>query len=244
MAATGGGLGPLQATVLLAGLPQAPSAEALALLGLKPKQSQFGHARVNALRSEERTALLGALLPADPADLWSTGPDTEAAGRVWAERLGSLVRVPEELAADLAGTGAGYAEEVLNPSCTPWLARTTVQRPDKDGNLVWADPSAIPGRNDLTAAVNALAALAYVLPYGHLLRASLPEGLAALRRRMADPQLLLDLDVEWTEKGGSTAVELRKAYGLPATRGADAHGSTRVGEAIVLRPGTRTRRRS
>lgn len=236
VAATGGGLGPLQATVLLAGLPQSPSAEALALLGLKPKQSQFGHARVNALKSEERTALLGALLPSDPADLWSTGPDTEAAGRVWAEHLGSLVRVPEELAADLAGTGAGYAEEVLNPSRTPWLARTTVQRPDKDGNLVWADPSAIPGRNDLTAAVNALAALAYVLPYGHPLRASLPEGLAALRRRMADPELLLDLDVEWTEKGGSTAVELRKAYGLPATGGADAHGSTRVGEAIVLRP--------
>ncbi|MFJ5972380.1 hypothetical protein [Streptomyces sp. NPDC093060] len=236
VAATGGGLGPLQAAVLLAGLPQSPGAEGLALLGLKPRQCEFAVSRVNALEPEERNALLGALLPADPADLWTTGPDTEAAGRVWAERLGSLVRVPEELAADLAGTGAGYAEEVLNPSRTPWLARTTVLRPDKDGNLAWADPSAIPGRHELAAAVNALAALAYVLPYGHPLRASLPEGQAALRRRMTDPELLLDLDVEWTEKGGSTAVELRKAYGLPAAGGADAHGLTRVGEAIVLRP--------
>ncbi len=191
---------------------------------------------MNNLGPDERTALLGALLPADPADLWTTGPDTEAAGRVWAERLGSLVRVPEDLSADLAGMGAGYAEEVLNPARTPWLARTTVLRPDPEGNLVWADPSAVPGRHDLSAAVNALAALAYVLPYGHPLRAALPEGLAALRRRMTDPELLLDLDVEWTEKGGSTAVELRKAYGLPETGGSDARGLTRVGEAIVLRP--------
>ncbi|MFJ9820833.1 hypothetical protein ACIRU3_37325 [Streptomyces sp. NPDC101151] len=236
VAATGGGLGPLQATVLLGGLPQSPGAEGLAVLGLKPRQSEFASARVNALDSEERTALMGALLPADPADLWTSGPDIQAAGRVWAERLGSFVRVPEDLSADLAGIGAGYAEAVLNPSRTPWLARTTVMRPDKDGVLAWADPSAVPGRYDLTSAVNALAALAYVLPYGHPLRAALPEGLAALRRRMSDPELLLDLDVEWTEKGGSTAVELRKAYGLPATGGADAHGLTRVGEAIVLRP--------
>ncbi|GHI09564.1 hypothetical protein AQI88_27820 [Streptomyces cellostaticus] len=236
VAATHGGLGPLQSTALLAGLPHEPGAEELATIGLKPRQCEFAVARVNTLEPAERNALLGALLPADPAGLWTSGPDTEAVGRMWAERFGSLVRVPEELAADLAGTGAGYAEEVLNPTRTPWLARTTVLRPDKDGNLTWADPSAIPGRHDLTAAVNALAALAYVLPYGHPLRASLPDGLAALRHRMTDPELLLDLDVEWTEKGGSTAVELRKAYGLPATGGADAHGLTRVGEAIVLRP--------
>lgn len=68
------------------------------------------------------------------------------------------------------------------------------------------------------------------------MRAALPEGLAAVRRRLADPGLLLDLDVEWTEKGGTTAAELRKAYGLPATGGADAEGTTRIGEALVLRP--------
>lgn len=94
----------------------------------------------------------------------------------------------------------------------------------------------MPGRYDLTRAVASLAALAYALPYGHSLRACLPEGLAALRRRLTDPGLLLDLDVEWTDKGGSTAVELRKAYGLPATGGADEHGLTPVGEALVLRP--------
>lgn len=84
--------------------------------------------------------------------------------------------------------------------------------------------------------MTALAGLAYSLPYGHPLRAVLPESLAALRRRFADRGLLLDLDVAWTEKGSSSAVELRKAYGLPATGGADAHGLTPVGEALALRP--------
>ncbi|MEV7242641.1 hypothetical protein AB0N92_15530 [Streptomyces sp. NPDC093248] len=239
VAATGGGLGPLQSTALLAGLPQEPGAERLAGLGLKPRQNEFAQARLNALGREERNALLGALLPADPAALWTSGPDTDAAGRVWAERLGSLVRVPEDLAADLAGVG--YGEAVLNPSRTPWLARTAVLRPGKDGDLAWSDPAAVPDRHDLPAALNTLSALAYVLPYGHPLRAALPAGLAALRRRLADPELLLAVDLEWTEKGASTAAELRTMHGLPETGGGDAHGLTRVGEAIVLRPWHRDR---
>ncbi|MFF4547218.1 hypothetical protein ACFY1J_23830 [Streptomyces sp. NPDC001406] len=235
-AATGGGLGPVQATVLLAGQPHAPGAEGLVTMGLKPRQRDFGNGMLGSVDRHDRAALLGALLPEDPADLWTAGPDTAAAGRVWTERLGSFVRLPEEVAAGLSGMSVGSAEALLNPARTPWLSRTTVQRPDKDGNLVAADPAALPGRYDLTRAVDALAQLAYTLPYGHPLRAALPDGLAALRRRVADPELLVDLDIEWTEKGGPTAVELRKAYGLPATGGADAYGFTRLGEALVLRP--------
>ncbi|MCX4911572.1 hypothetical protein [Streptomyces sp. NBC_00878] len=235
-AATRDGLGPVQATVLLAARPRQPGADVLATIGLKPRQLDLGNGRLSSLDREDRSALMSALLPEDPADLWTTGPDTATAGRVWAECLGSVVRLPEDLAVDLAGLPADSAEAVLNPGRTPWISRTTVQRPDKDGNLIPADPAALPGRHDLSSAVAALAALAYALPYGHPLRASLPEGLAALRRRLTDPGLLLDLDVEWTDKGGSTAAELRKTYGLPATGGADAHGLTPVGEALVLRP--------
>ncbi|MGW4568676.1 hypothetical protein ACWEN3_42125, partial [Streptomyces sp. NPDC004561] len=236
VAATGGGLGPVQAAVLLAGQPHDPSAESLATIGLKPRQRDFGNALLHGLDAKRRTSLLGALLPADPAALWTTGPDADGAGRVWAERFGSLVRVPEDVRAELAGLGHGHAEDVLNPSRTPWLSRTTVLRPDKDGNLTPEDPAAMPGRYALSNALDGLAALAYGLPYGHPLRSALPGGLAAVRRRMSDPELLLGLDVEMTEKGGPTAVELRKVYGLPATGGADAHGLTRVTEAIVLRP--------
>ncbi|CAL9349815.1 hypothetical protein SUDANB176_00450 [Streptomyces sp. enrichment culture] len=237
-AATRDGLGPVQAALLLAGRPSQLTDEVIAATGLKPRQKQLGDALLASLKSDDRAALVGALLPEHPGDLWTAGPDTDAAARVWAERLDGTVRLPEDLAGELslAGLPTGSAEEVLNPHRTPWISRTTVQRPDKDGNLVPEDPAALPGRYDLTHAVTALAGLAYSLPYGHPLRTALPEGLAALRRRVADPGLLLDLDLEWTEKGSSTAVELRKAYGLPATGGADAHGLTHVGEALVLRP--------
>ncbi|CAL9649166.1 hypothetical protein SUDANB150_06534 [Streptomyces sp. enrichment culture] len=235
-AATRGGVGPLQATVLLAGQPESLDADALATAGLKPRQLDAGNRMLNSLPPADRAALLAALLPDDPAELWTTGPDTGALGRVWADRLGALVRLPEELAVALDGLPVGSAETVLNPARTPCLSRTTVQRPDKNGRLVADDPAAIPHRHTLTGAVDTLASLAYALPHGHPLRAALPDGLTALRRRLADPGLLLDLGVEWTEKGGTTAAELRKAYGLPAAGGADEDGSTRIGEALVLRP--------
>ncbi|MEU6100667.1 hypothetical protein [Streptomyces flaveolus] len=234
--ATHGALGPVQAAVLLAGHPADVSADALAVTGLKPRQFEAGNGMLHSLTQEDRAALVGALLPENPADLWTSGPDTRAAGRVWAERLGSLVRVPEDIAACLDGLPTGYAEAVLNPARTAWLCRTTVQRPDKDGRLVAEDPAALPAGHDLTGAVAALTSLAYALPHGHHLRAVLPDGLAALRRRLADPALLLDANVGWTEKGGYTAGELRKAYGLPAAGGADEDGTTWVGEALALRP--------
>ncbi|MFJ4468091.1 hypothetical protein ACIP2X_11535 [Streptomyces sp. NPDC089424] len=237
-AATRAGLGDLQASLLLAGKPSQLTDEVIAATGLKPRQKELGDALLASLDSGDRTALVGALLPENAGDLWTAGPDTEAAGRIWTERLGAVVRLPEDLAGELslAGVPSGSAEEVLNPGRTPWISRTTVQRPGKDGELVPEDARALPGRHDLTRAVATLAGLAYSLPYGHPLRATLPDGLAALRRRVADPGLLLDLDLVWTEKGSSTAVHLRKAYGLPATGGADAHGLTAAGPALVLRP--------
>ncbi|CAM5639715.1 hypothetical protein SCALM49S_04773 [Streptomyces californicus] len=46
-------------------------------------------------------------------------------------------------------------------------------------------------------ALTALRTLAYTLPYGHPLRDHLPVGLAALRNRLADPGLVLDLGLDW-----------------------------------------------
>ncbi|MGY1456449.1 hypothetical protein [Streptomyces sp. SS8] len=236
--ATRGGLGPVQAALLLAGRPSRLTDEAAAVTALKPGQKKLGDTLLDSLEPGDLTALVGALLPKDPGDLWTAGPDTDAAGRVWAERLAGFVRLPEDTAGELsqAGLPAGSAEAVLNPRRTPWISRTTVQRLDEDGDLVAEDPAALPGHHGLTYAVTALAGLAYHLPYGHPLRAALPEGLAALRRRVADPDLLLDLDLSWTHKGSPSAPELRRAYGLPATGGAGAHGLTQVGGALALRP--------
>jgi hypothetical protein len=102
--------------------------------------------------------------------------------------------------------------------------------------LTGDDATAIPHVRDLVPAVSALGALAYGLPYGHPLRAALPAALDALRTRLADPELLLQLGLDWTEKGGATAPELRKAHGMPETGGAGADGLTRVGEAFVVHP--------
>lgn len=236
--ATGGGLGPLQAALLLAGRPAQLTDETIAVTGLKPRQKELGDTLLNSLEQGTWKPMVGALLPENPADLWTTGPDTDAVGRIWKRYLGDVIRLPEDLAAEfsLVSLPLGSVHEVLNPERTPWISRTTVQRPGKDGDLVAEDPRALPGRYDLTQAVHALAGLAYTLPYGHPLRAVLPESLAALRRRVADPGLLLDLDLAWTSNAGATAVELRKAYGMPATGGAGEDGLTRAGEALVLRP--------
>ncbi|MGX1268224.1 hypothetical protein [Streptomyces phaeoluteigriseus] len=237
-AATGGGLGPVQSALLLAGKPAEVSTEVLATIGLKPRQKAFGDSMLTSFRLGDGPALVGALLPENPGDLWTAGPDTAAAGRVWEERFGGFVRLPEDIAADLelSGVSIGSVEDVLNPTRTPWISRTTVQRPGgRNGDLVPDDVRAVPGAYHLTDAVASLAGLAYALPYGHPLRAALPEGLAAVRRRLTDPGLLLDLDVTWAEKG-TTAPGLRKAYGMPAAGGTDADGLTRLGDALVLRP--------
>ncbi|MBC9713291.1 hypothetical protein H9Y04_12000 [Streptomyces sp. TRM66268-LWL] len=235
--ATREGLGPLQAAALLAAQPEEPGADVLALIGLKTRQLELGNNLLMSLGATHRLALMSALLPGTPADLWTAGPDLAAAAQVWDERLGSLVRLPEDIVADLAGLPGGSSTDVLNPGLTPWISRTTVQRLDKEGRLVADDPRAVPSRHMVANAVDTLASLAYTLPIAHPLRAGLPDSLAAIRRRLTDPGLLLDLDISWTHNGGSTAEQLRTAHGLAATGGAEADGFTPVGDVFLLYPG-------
>ncbi|MFD3561509.1 hypothetical protein ACFWVU_17785 [Streptomyces sp. NPDC058686] len=237
------GCGPVQAALLLAGRPSgvladgAGSAECQDRSGLTRTQVEAGHDRLTALTWQGRVDAVAALLPETVADLWETGPAVEEARDVWTERFGTLVRLPEDVEISLNGVcSIGNAEAVLNPRHTPWLSRTTVQRIDADGRLTGDDPKAVPHVRDLVTAVAALGTLAYGLPYGHPLRAALPVGLDALRTRLTDPELLLHLGLDWTEKGHATAPELRKAHGMPETGGEAADGLTRVGEAFVVHP--------
>ncbi|WP_327708055.1 hypothetical protein OG912_03140 [Streptomyces sp. NBC_00464] len=230
---TATGIGPLQSAALLSAAVQESGADALALLGVKTRSFEAAQARLDALPRDDRHALLQALLPADPAELWSTGPDVRAAAEVWQKRLASLVRVPEELDVDLSGTTPGAVDLILNTGSRAWLAHGTVVQ-DGTGRpgLRW-----VGARGEVASALTALRTLAYTLPYGHPLRAHLPIGLAALRDRLADPDLVLDLGLEWTESGDSIGPAVRAAHGLPESGGADADGLVRVGTALLLAPG-------
>ncbi|MFE7136818.1 hypothetical protein ACFVAG_03635 [Streptomyces sp. NPDC057644] len=230
---TATGIGPLQATALLSAAVEEPGADALTLLGTKPRAFEAAQDRLDALPHDDRHAVLRALLPPDPAELWSTGPDVRAAAEVWRQRLGSLVRVPEELDLDLTGATAASVDLILNADSRSWLTHGT---PVPDGS---ARPALhrVSGRGAVANALTALRTLAYTLPHGHPLRAHLPVGLAALRTRLADPGLVLDLGLDWTESGYSLAPAIRSAYGLPESGGAEADGLVRAGSALLLAPG-------
>ncbi|MFJ2761266.1 hypothetical protein [Streptomyces prasinus] len=230
---TATGIGPLQSAALLSAAVEEPGAGALALLGTKTRVFEAAQARLDALPRNDRHALLRALLPADPAELWSTGPDVRAAAEVWQERLASLVRVPEELDLDLSGTTPGAVDLILNAGSRAWLAHGTGVQ-DGTGR---PGPHRVGARGAVSSALTALRTLAYTLPHGHPLRAHLPVGLAALRGRLADPDLVLDLGLDWTESGGSIGPAVRAAHGLPESGGAGADGLVRAGTALLLAPG-------
>ncbi|MFI5801281.1 hypothetical protein [Streptomyces sp. NPDC051561] len=230
---TATGIGHLQSVALLSAAVAEPGAETLTLLGVKTRAFEAAQAGLAALPQEERHDLLQALLPKDPAELWSTGPDVGAAAEVWQQRLASLVRVPEELDLDLSGTTPGAVDLILNAGSRNWLTHGT-DVPDGTGRQGLRRVAA---RGAVFTALAALRTLAYTLPYGHPLRAHLPVGLAVLRDRLADPHLVLELGLDWTESGNSIGSVIRAAHGLPESGGAGPDGLVRAGTALLLAPG-------
>ncbi|MFD9289244.1 hypothetical protein ACFWBV_13325 [Streptomyces sp. NPDC060030] len=230
---TATGIGPLQSAALVSAAVDEPGAEALGLLGVKTRAFEAAQARLNALPRADHHALVQALLPGDPAELWTTGPDVRAAAEVWQTRLASLVRVPEELDLDLSGTTPGAVDVVLNPGSRTWLGKGS---PVEDGT---GRPGLrrVSAHGSLSSALTALRTLAYTLPYGHPLRAHLPVGLAALRRTLADQDVVLDLGLDWTEAGTSIGPVVRAAHQLPESGGAGPDGLVRAGAALLLAAG-------
>jgi hypothetical protein len=240
------GIGRARAALLIAMPPgvldwstQFLTAEQLARYELKAAQAKAAREWLRALDDADRTAVRAALLPAAPAELWDSGPAVDAAARVWIERRGRLVTLSEEAQARTTGTRIKAVEEVLNPGRVPWLARRTGYTVQVDGEvrrLAAADPLAVPSGWDLLGAVGALRWLAHQLPYGHELRPLLPVALTALRDRVADPELLVGLDLYSSVQGRPLAALVRASQGLPEA--APAGGDLLpVGEALLLAPG-------
>ncbi|MGW6913813.1 hypothetical protein ACWGB8_08330 [Kitasatospora sp. NPDC054939] len=217
-------------------------AEQLKRYGIKNADANAARNWLREVGRDDLAAVRAALLPAEPEQLWTTGPDAAGAAEVWNDRIGRLLTVPAEQQAGVNGASIQFVEAVLNHQRTPWLSRTTVQRlrPHSSGeHELWADdPSALPGNGSFHGAVAALRWLAHHTPYESPLRAALPAAAAALRRRLADPELLLDYGFHWAAKEGRLAPLLRSHYGLPEEGGADADGLVRCGPALVLGPGS------
>ncbi|MET9058957.1 DNA-binding protein [Streptomyces antibioticus] len=226
------------ARLIVAGLPGVDayertflSADARALLGVKVAPAAVAKDELRGVDGDIRAAVAGALVPADPARLWTEGPDVTAAAEVWNSRVGRRTAVPEELLSDALRAVRHTRWEVrealpalLHPAGEPRLTR----------DLEWAvsgDRVRPVGENPvgftadvLTGSVGLTAWLAHRLPAGDPSRAALPPALTAVRTRLAHPGLVLDLG-EYIRLSA-----FRKTAGAPTETG---QGYERYGALIL-----------
>jgi hypothetical protein len=155
-----------KAALLLGGLPgvaaghNALDTQDRLLLGLTGSRAAEAKASFAQLAEADRFALLQAMVPADPAALWSEGPDLAAVADMWVKRFGRSVPVDEH----------------TMDSVRRYTDMATIADPAK-----WAAHLATFTIWKLHSAVDLLWLLAYRLPVGSPLRARLPAALDSLR---------------------------------------------------------------
>ncbi|MEU4768366.1 hypothetical protein AB0H12_34465 [Actinosynnema sp. NPDC023794] len=197
------GLGTAEATYLLAGLPGVGRWDAnflstadRRLLGLSAGGAKVARDRFDRLRDGLRLELVAAAVPADPADLWTSGPDVATVAEVWTAAHGRRTPVPEDVLVDAAKLLnlrdiGEYVAGVVNPDLTPWLTVDAELTFTGDG-LEARRPEGF-DRVALWSVPQVLVWLAHRLPAGSPLRARLPEALALARQRVAHPGFAVDL---------------------------------------------------
>ncbi|MDN3027308.1 DNA-binding protein [Streptomyces sp. S.PB5] len=226
------------ARLIVAGLPGIDvhersflSAAARTLIGVKVAPAAVAKDELSRIDGAVRAAVLGALLPAEPARLWTEGPDVAAAAAVWNSRVGKRVAVPEVLLGDASRTFR-YASwpvrqalpALVDPASSPELSRDLEWAVSGDRvKPVGGDTDGFTAQT-LVGAVGLMAWLAHRLPAGDPVRAALPPALTAVRDRLAHPGLMLDL-------GRYISLpDFRKTAGAPTETGP---GFERYG-AVVL----------
>ncbi|WP_418956922.1 hypothetical protein [Streptomyces tritici] len=215
-------------------------AEILATMGAKVAEAETARETVKGLGFDERRVYTGLLLPRTPEDaaaVWERGFDVTASVERWVAVRGRRRVPPPELmvraGAELAPSR--MAEVALNPEAQPELTGRTTQRM-VEGRLQPVEPGKFLDGQQMFLYTRALTWLAYRLPFGDPLRAVLPVTLRMLRERLADPGLLIDLQLNWATDGSSVAKRLREHYGLPGRTGADGDGPVEIAEGLVLCP--------
>ncbi|MDH6612583.1 hypothetical protein M2164_008218 [Streptomyces sp. SAI-208] len=205
--------------------------ETRTLIGVKVAPAAVAKDELHGVDSAVRAAVVGALLPAEPARLWTEGPDVAAAAAVWNAKVGKRVAVPEDLLGD-AIRAFRYPSwpirqalpALLDPAASPRLSRDLTWAISGDRAKPVGDDTEGFTAETLVGAVGLLAWLAHRLPAGDPVRAALPPALTAVRERLAHPGLMLDL-------GRYISLpDFRKTAGTPTETGP---GYERYG-AVVL----------
>ncbi|MER7417308.1 hypothetical protein ABT346_11055 [Micromonospora peucetia] len=200
------GVTPTAAKLVLAGLPHADSAgtmptELRKALGIKQAgEVKLAFGILNEARPPVRRAVVSALLPADPARLWTDGPDVAAAAAVWNAALGRRVVVPEQLLAEAVrairtGWGPAKALPALFDPARSVALSTDLAFEIRGDRARQVDGQTAGFTGEVLRSTVALAAwVAHHTPAGDPCRAVLPAALAVIQDRLANPGLLLDLD--------------------------------------------------
>ncbi|MEU8824910.1 DNA-binding protein [Streptomyces sp. NPDC048636] len=226
------------ARLIVAGLPRVDAGErtfltteARHLIGVKTAPAAVAKDELGGIDSGIRAAVVGALLPADPARLWTDGPDVTAAAAVWNARVGKRTPVPEELLGDAlrALPHARWSVRealaaLLDPAGEPRLSRDLEWAVNGDRVKPTDDAAVGFTAQTLIGSVELAAWLAHRLPVGDPIRASLAPALTAVRERLAHPGLVLDLDRY------ISLDQFRKAAGAPTEVGT---GFERYGAVIL-----------
>ncbi|MEU6788410.1 DNA-binding protein [Nonomuraea angiospora] len=217
------------ARLVVAGLPSVDSHEHSFLaketrtaIGVKVADAAIARDELGKIGAGVRRAVVAALLPREPARLWSDGPDVAAAAAVWNDKIGPQTAVPEWLLGEASrtvrtGWDTGRAlRALIDPAGETELGH----------DLAWAirgDRAHPAGGNATGFTADTLYTtivmsrwLAHRLPAGDPIRAALPSALAAVRARLAAPGLLLDLgryvDLPAFRKAAGTPTETAEGY--------------------------------
>ncbi|WP_372440364.1 hypothetical protein [Actinokineospora baliensis] len=198
------GLGSAESAYMLAGMPMAfrasngfISAEERAVLGLSQPGAKAARERMRDLRERLRQQLLAAAAPAEPGDLWTTGPNAAAVAEVWTAEFGAVTPVDDDVLADatkrfpsMRGV-AGVVTALLNPASTKWL-NTDADYRLVDGHL---EERVKDGFTDSTlfGIAHLLLWLAQRLPGDSPHREALARSLELARERVAHPGFGLSL---------------------------------------------------
>jgi hypothetical protein len=220
------GVTPTEARLIIAGLPQlrwregsSLSPNTLKMLGLN--QNYIGTAcdRLVRINSTTLRKTVASLLPANIERLWTEGPDVASAAQTWNRLVGPRTAVPESMTirakhAVLTPLPAADAiHALLDPAASWYLNRDLSWR--VSGHEVSSDNKAGFTADVLTGIIAMLAWLAHQLPVGDPIRTKLPAALAAVRERLTNPQLMLDLGIRLS------LAAIRETLGPPTETGED-----------------------